>query len=302
MLTSALSLIAAAAVVHGAALSKRADSITDYTSSPASWSYPSSRGFNAATASQYSCGGIAAPSTRQDYPLTGGQVVFESQTFVSNVNMLLVNNSNPTTFHEFSTFSNTILDMSKGSACMEAPDFGAMGWTAGTPVTLLAIYQLYGNDTYFYQCADINLVETSSYTAPSYSCSNTSAIFAVASDDDSMVLAGSNYAAAQAGIDGQTVALVAATAAGDIAAATVTVTPTAVASSSSSSGLPAAAGGGIGAGVTIAVIGLLLAFATFSGVISLGRKHGAAKAHERAPSYHSGDNDHATTEVKGGLH
>ncbi|GAA6008289.1 uncharacterized protein JCM10292_005520, partial [Rhodotorula paludigena] len=201
-------------------------------------------------------------------------------TVVSNVNVMYVANANPTTFHEFATVpgANTILTMSSGTACVDAPDFSTLNMTVGTDVTLLTIYQLYGNETSFYSCADVSLVAASDYTAPSnLACANTAAIFAVASDEDSMVLAGSDWSKAQAGIDGQTVALVAATATNALAAATVTVTPGSLSAASSDSGLSAAAGGGIGAGVTLAVVLALLALGVFSGVVSFGKKRAAAR-------------------------
>ncbi|GAA5892313.1 hypothetical protein JCM6882_003636 [Rhodosporidiobolus microsporus] len=287
MLATVLPVLAAASIAQAASIAKRADIIADYSSNPLTFAYPSPRaGFSAAEAADYPCGGRSATSSRQSFPLTGGQVVVDSDTIVSNVNLLWSPNAEPTTFHEFSTFANTILDMSTGTACMEGPDFSALGLSEGATPTLLAIYQLYGNSTYFYTCADVSLVAASSYTAPSYTCSNTSALFAVASDADSMVLAGSDYERAQGGVDGQTVALVAATAAAE--AATVTVTPTSVAAASSNKddGLSAAAGGGIGAGVTIAVFLALLALGAFTGFLRFGKKSTSKKEKRLGPRFH----------------
>ena len=80
---------------------------------------------------------------RQELTLVAdGKLAFESQTLASNVNILFVNETDPTLFHDFSTYTDSILDMSVGEYCTDAPDFAAEGWAAGTNVTMLIIWQV----------------------------------------------------------------------------------------------------------------------------------------------------------------
>ncbi|WVW79833.1 hypothetical protein I302_101803 [Kwoniella bestiolae CBS 10118] len=214
MFSSALVALSVISLAQATAVLPRAASITEFSTSPVEFVYPPPRsGYLASNASAYPCGGSPL-GERTSYPLTGGKVSLDVDTLAANVNLLYSNNSNPSTFHEFSTFANTLLDVSDGGWCGNGPNFEELGLSAGSDATLLVIYQLYGNKTYFYHCADISLVAVNSYTAPSdLTCSNSSAVLETASGEDSMVLKGSNYSAAQQGADGQTVSI-------DLAAAT----------------------------------------------------------------------------------
>lgn len=260
----------------GMAPAALAADLSDFTTSPVGWVYPPSRGYSASTASVYACGGIDPNGTRTSYPLSDGKLAFESQTLASNVNILYVNETDPTLFHDFSTYTDSILDMSIGEYCTDAPDFAAEGWAAGTNVTMLIIWQFYGNATYYYTCADLTLVDESSYTAPSYTCSNSSVILDVASANDSLVLDGENFENDQAGDDGQTVSITstptaaASTAAGSAAggsatsaaSGTATSAATASGSSSSSSGAGRLVSQASAGAAAFGAIGAVLAWAT----------------------------------------
>ncbi|WWC87444.1 uncharacterized protein L201_002333 [Kwoniella dendrophila CBS 6074] len=263
MFSLAVLSLSALALAQAAAVEPRAASITEFQASPVEFTYPAPRsGFLVNNASTYPCGGLPV-GDRTSYPLTGGKVSLDVDTLASNVNLLYANSSDPKTFHEFSTFANTLLDVSDGGWCGAGPDFQELGLSAGNDVTLLVIYQLYGNKTYFYHCADINLVAVNSYTAPeNFACSNSSNVLQTASGEDSMVLKGSNFSAAQEGVDGQTVSfdLAAATAApsasGSGSAAAAAVTSSAAPSASASGSSTSSAGisikvGSMGLGVAI---------------------------------------------------
>ncbi|WVQ62907.1 uncharacterized protein L199_001056 [Kwoniella botswanensis] len=250
MFSSALIALSAVSLAQATAVLPRAASITEFSTSPVEFVYPSPRsGYLANNASAYPCGGSPL-GERTSYPLSGGKVSLDVDTLASNVNLLYSNNSNPSTFHEFSTFANSILDVSDGGWCGNGPNFEEVGLAAGSNATLLVIYQLYGNKTYFYHCADISLVAVNSYTAPSdLTCSNSSAVLETASGEDSMVLKGSNFSAAQQGADGQTVSI-------DLAAATASPAASASESGSAASAATSAASSAAASGSASSAAGI----------------------------------------------
>ena len=179
----------------------------------------------------------------------------QSLTMVANMDILYVNSSNPTAYHQFKSYTDTVLDMSSGTYCAPAPDFSSLGLAAGSDVTLMLFYQLYGAETYYYRCADLTLVATSDYTAPSYTCSNSTTVLDVSSDS---VSEGDK-------VDGQTVSVYG-------TAATIAATATVTTTAKSGSGMSAAAGGGIGAAVTAVVLLSVLAAGVVLGVVKIGRR------------------------------
>ncbi|WVF66968.1 hypothetical protein IAT40_001711 [Kwoniella sp. CBS 6097] len=268
MLASAVLISSMATLASAAIISPRQGAtISQFETSPVEFTYPPPRsGYSPDTAANYPCGGATAGS-RTNYPLTGGQLALDVDTLAANVNLMYANETEPDAFHDFSTFTNTILDVSDGAWCGAGPNFTELGLEAGNDVTLLVIYQLYGNSSYLYHCADLTLVEAGSYTAPSdLACANSSVILETASPEDSLVLKGSNYSAAQEGVDGQTVSvdLAAVTAAsassgGSASAAATSAASTAgdsAASASASASTSAGSSGGNSAAGLTATVGL----------------------------------------------
>lgn len=74
--------------------------------------------------------------------IAGGDVALIQQTDATNVNILWTSESDPTLFHSFSTYSNSILDIAAGHYCQDAPDFSSLGFAEGDNATLLVIYQV----------------------------------------------------------------------------------------------------------------------------------------------------------------
>jgi hypothetical protein len=74
--------------------------------------------------------------------LAGGEIALSSQTLAANVNLLYVKETDPQLFHDFSTFTDSVLVMSVGDYCVQAPDFAAKGLSAGDNVTLLVIWKV----------------------------------------------------------------------------------------------------------------------------------------------------------------
>jgi hypothetical protein len=191
-------------------------------------------------------------------------------TNVHNVNILYALEANPGKFHDFSTYSNSLNSLGAGHYCSSGPDFGALGATAGQDVTLLAIYQLDNSSrNFFYQCADVRLVDSSSFTQPEHVCGNYTSTLDVASADESLKLDGADFSEASAGNadyqDNHPVVE------GD-GSSSSTDSATDSTSSSSSSGLSPAAGGGIGAAVAIVVLVALAAAAYFAGYVRFGKQ------------------------------
>jgi hypothetical protein len=197
---------------------------------------------------------------------------FLQLTEVHNVNVMYSLTGNPDKFHDFSTFTNSITSLGAGHYCAPGPDFSSMGGTVGQDVTLLAIYQLDNSSrSFFYQCADIRLVESASFTQPEHTCGNYTTELEVASAEDSLKLNGNDFTEASAGnsgymdnhpeVDGV-----------DTTSTSSDTTSDSSSSSSSSSTLSPAAGGGIGAAVAIVVVAALAVAAYFAGYVRFGKQ------------------------------
>jgi hypothetical protein len=192
-------------------------------------------------------------------------------TDVHNVNILYALESDPDAFHDFSTYSNSINSLGAGHYCSSGPDFASLGATAGQDVTLLAIYQLDNSSrNFFYQCADIKLVDSSAFTQPEHVCGNYTSTLDVASADESLKLDGTDFSEASAGNtnyqDNHPVV-------GDEDSTSTTDSATeSSASSTSSTGLSPAAGGGIGSAVALVIVAALAGAAYFAGYIKFGKQ------------------------------
>ncbi|WVQ71857.1 hypothetical protein IAR50_001399 [Cryptococcus sp. DSM 104548] len=267
-----LRLLALAALAATTA-SASTEMIQYFKQSPVEWIYPPPRsGFNASVANYAGCGDMPA-GARTYFPLSGGQLSFNSLTVAADISVLHVAQINPVSFHSWTESGVDIEDMSPGEFCASAPDFGS-SYEAGDQLTMIIMYQLYGDKTDYYDCADITLVETSNYTAPSYTCSNTSTLLTMGSSVSSTT--GQNNDVYADGTSSST-------------SSTVTVTTTA--GSSTGSGLNAAKGGGIGA-----VCGVVFAAALIGAAYALGYLR-FSKKRDRGALRLSHDNDSMRSDI-----
>lgn len=177
MLLAALFATAASAAV-----------ITDFSDSPVDFTFPPGRtGWTGDKAATAPCGG-APVGVRTKYPLTGGEIAMAQKTKADDVTLLYAR-GNPTRFHDFATFGkNTIEDLGVGHFCTSGPNFASLGFKAGDEATLLTIYNLDDGKQTYYHCADVELVDTASFTKPKYACGNYTTELEVADDDDSVSL------------------------------------------------------------------------------------------------------------------
>lgn len=191
--------------------------------------------------------------------------------------MLYTNETNPTRFHQFKRYAGSLTDLGAGHYCPESPDFGSLGFKAGDDATLLVIFQLGSESTYYYQCADVNLIETSTFVEPTGTvCGNYSSTFEVATKEEEV--GGSQYDGGHPAVNGSAVSIAGVpTSTASVSTDTAGSGSDFGSSSSSDSGMSAAAGGGIGAGVTIVVIALIAAVAAFTGLISFGKKKASVR-------------------------
>ena len=60
----------------------------------------------------------------------------------SNVNVLYTNETNPTRFHQFTQYGDSLIDLGAGHYCPIFPNFGSLGYQAGQDVTLLVLLQV----------------------------------------------------------------------------------------------------------------------------------------------------------------
>lgn len=193
---------------------------------------------------------------------------FLQLTDVHNVNILYALEAQPDKFHDFSTFTNSITSLGAGHYCAPGPDFSSLGGTVGQDVTLLAIYQLDETSRdFYYQCADVRLVESAGFVQPEHTCGNFTTNLDVASGDDSLKLNGDDFTEASSGNSGYTDNHPVVNGTDDGVAATDSSS-----SASSSSTLSPAAGGGIGAAVAVVVLAALAAAAYFAGYVRFGKQ------------------------------
>lgn len=158
--------------------------------------------------------------------------------------------ADPTRFHQFATYTNTVTDISAGHYCAPAPDFAALGLSEGDDATLLVIYQMDGQEKgMYYHCADVSLVAAQSFAKPDYVCGNYTTELTVAGEGDSMHLTGTEGS----------------TGAANPHAAGATA-------SKDEDKLSNTAAGGIGAGVTLGVVGIALAGLYALGRVRFGKK------------------------------
>ncbi|WWC86546.1 uncharacterized protein L201_001423 [Kwoniella dendrophila CBS 6074] len=260
MLFQTLVFSAAATIATAISVDRRA-AITDFNgTSPIDFSWPPGREFSSSTATKAPCGGSPA-GTRASYPLSGGEIALTTKTLVDGVNILWTNETDPSRFHAFSTYTNTLSELGAGHYCQAAPDFSSLGLKAGDDVTLMIMYNLDGVTDNYYYCADVNLVATDEFKpSEQYMCSNLTSTIYEASSDDSMKVGQTSSSSSTTSSD---------TTSSEIAQPSVT---SGNSSSNSSSGISGAAGGGIGAAVTIVVIAALAAAAYVSGYVRFGKK------------------------------
>ncbi|WWC66113.1 uncharacterized protein I206_100013 [Kwoniella pini CBS 10737] len=220
------------------------------------FAWPPGRDFNVSSATKAPCGGSPA-GTRTSYPVKGGEISLTSKTTLDNLNVLWTNETDPSLFHAFSTYANSLTELGAGHYCQPGPDFTSYGLKAGDDVTLMLMYNLEDNgDNYFY-CADITLTSADGFTpSVNYMCSNLTSSIQVASSQDSMKV-------------GETASTSDTTSSETPQA---TFTGSSQTSGSSSSGLSAAAGGGIGAAIGMVVIAILAALAYALGYVRFGKK------------------------------
>ncbi|TYJ58155.1 hypothetical protein B9479_001251 [Cryptococcus floricola] len=199
MLKIVLAAVGIASAVH-------AVEITSLTEAPFNWVFPPGRGYASDSTSVYPCGGISPGDSRTAYPVTGSTIAFNSTYPIVNMDVLWVNQSDPELFHDFSTYTNSIIAMSVGEYCFAGPDFTSLGVETGENVTML----LAGNKSaeYNYACADLTIVDENSFTESSFTCANSSVIIDIAPLNESMVLNGENFTDDQAREgDGETISL-----------------------------------------------------------------------------------------------
>ncbi|WWC58873.1 uncharacterized protein I303_101418 [Kwoniella dejecticola CBS 10117] len=257
MLVRSIIVSAAAASLVSAISIERREAITDFNgTSPIGFAWPPGRDFNVSSATKAPCGGSPAGS-RTSYPLTGGDISLTSKTLLDNLNVLWTNETDPTRFHAFSTYTNSLTELGAGHYCQPGPDFASFGLKAGDDVTLMLMYNLEDNADNYYYCADITLTSAQGFTpSENYMCSNLTSSIQEASSQDSMKV-------------GQTSSSSESTSSEIPQATSADSSQTA---GSSSNGLSAAAGGGIGASVSIVVVALLVAAAYVMGYIRFGKK------------------------------
>ncbi|WVQ71856.1 hypothetical protein IAR50_001398 [Cryptococcus sp. DSM 104548] len=193
-------MLALALAAAGLATAVQAVEITSLTEAPFNWVFPPGRGYESSSTTVYPCGGISPGDSRTSYPVSGSTIAFNATYPIVNMDVLWVNQSDPELFHDFSTYTDSIIAMSVGEYCFAGPDFTALGVASGENVTMLVIYELAGNSSadYNYACADLTIVDADAFSESSFTCANSSVIIDIAPLNESMVLHGENFTGDQA--------------------------------------------------------------------------------------------------------
>lgn len=97
--------------------------------------FPPSRGSDAAVARIGPCQGYELGG-RVEYPLNGGRVSWTATRDIEDITLAYSTNEAASTQDDFTNISADFGRGYVGSRCVEGPDFGALGFSAGDQVTL----------------------------------------------------------------------------------------------------------------------------------------------------------------------
>jgi len=97
--------------------------------------FPPSRGSDAAVARIGPCQGFELGG-RVEYPLNGGRVSWTATRDIEDITLAYSTNADSTTQDDFTNVNADFGRGYVGSRCVEGPDFGALGFSAGDQVTL----------------------------------------------------------------------------------------------------------------------------------------------------------------------
>ncbi|CDZ96775.1 hypothetical protein [Phaffia rhodozyma] len=134
--------------------------------------YPPSRGLSLDTNKIAPCGGYAIGG-RINYPLTGGDLSLTQSRDAKDLQFSYSTSANPQSVSDFKPLlAENITQLYKGTTCVSSPNLTTLGLSAGDQITIKVEYQSGPSATRFYECADLNLVAASSFTKPTYNCTN----------------------------------------------------------------------------------------------------------------------------------
>ncbi|WVQ82758.1 hypothetical protein IAT38_004890 [Cryptococcus sp. DSM 104549] len=232
MLTS--SLLIASLGMTGAMASSLATRATPKTS-VIKFDFPVPRGDNFTISDDAPCGGYSAGAT-QDYPINGGDLALSLIKDMEDVQISYARLADSGSRSSFTALLPNVSHIYVGTSCNNGGDFSSLGFSAGDELTLAVVGRGGPNNLTFYNCADIKLVDSSSFTTSvNYTCYNTVTTTATGAKGDTTESASASAEA-------------------------------------SSSSLSLAGAGGIGAGVTLALLFAIIGGTYFAGVWSFGKK------------------------------
>ncbi|KAK6592739.1 hypothetical protein QC760_004906 [Botrytis cinerea] len=135
-------------------------------------SYPTSRGFDEDTLSQFPCGGQdTVSSNRTLWPLSGGSIALDMEDASANIEVLIgFGNNVGSAFN--TVLRQTFAETGKGSFCMEDLVVDGAKWnvTEGMNATIQVVTGEMGTSGGLYNCADITFSKNVSTSVGS--CSN----------------------------------------------------------------------------------------------------------------------------------
>lgn len=227
-------------------------------------SYPPSRGSDPLTSRIGPCQGYEVGG-RIQYPLSGGRVSWDSIRDLGDVQIAYSTNINPTAQGDFTAVGQNLTNSWVGSQCVQGPDFGSLGLSAGDQVVLQFAYRTGPGNWPMFECADLTLTSNTDFadlnmTIP---CENRVLSTQMRSSANPQLTKLREEAAAKEAAEAE-----------------------AAASSSSSSNLTVTQAGIVGAFTTLGVCIIAILAAQVAGVAAFGKKARAAKR-----SHHANQNE-----------
>ncbi|GAA5841970.1 hypothetical protein JCM11251_001430 [Rhodosporidiobolus azoricus] len=135
---------------------------------------PWPRGFNPTESRTGPCGGVTRgdSTNRTAFPLEGGDLALALSRDAYDITISYTTGTDDSGFQPLVP----VVDYSfTGSKCYEAPDLSTLGVSAGDVLTFQLTYVASRLNSTFYQCAEVDVVDTASYVRPEFTCANVTA-------------------------------------------------------------------------------------------------------------------------------
>ncbi|KAM0335431.1 hypothetical protein ACHAQA_000477 [Verticillium albo-atrum] len=126
-----------------------------------SLNFPGGRGSSALVANIGPCQGYKLGG-RIDYPLNGGVISWNALVDFTTI-IRYSTSPDPSSQDDFTDVLTNVTDGWKGSQCIDGPDFGSLGLSAGDEITLQMNWNGGPRKADFFECADLRLISSDDF-------------------------------------------------------------------------------------------------------------------------------------------